>query len=588
MRIQRETSDMPFATEQNLLTNGTFEDGSTGWTANDVDDTVASVSFQQNGVHFNAGNDEIVGDSIEQTFDTAVGQELFVLMQAIRFGSVDQSHDFKIEIFDDIGTLLASTEGTALAVRTLEHLSLSFTATSDTTRIVITNTGTSGTIGSDGRVGLVGVFDTAEIDPPEIVANNSVGNRIQTTGLGDNVVGGDRSDTIFGGQGADTIDGGFGVNQIDYSGSDEGITIQTGNGAFGPAGSGGFAEGDLLNDIQQIIGSAFDDSITGNIDSDRLDGGDGNDTLNGGNDNDVLIGGAGSDLLIGGAGTDTAIFEGNQADFLFQFGAFGALKVLDQATGDVDALREIELLQFDDALVSINDIENSDLDVIGGADPDVLEGTNLDDFINGRGGDDTVTAFDGNDDIRTGLGSDSVDAGAGDDTIDGGNNRDFINAGTGNDSVIAGKGKDRVSGADGDDTLLGGNNRDRLDGGKGNDRLIGEDGRDIINGGRGEDVLIGGTGRDTLTGGLNDDIFVFSDGFGEDIITDFDITGGEEISLDVRTGIQDAADLFANHLSQVGANVLIDDLNGNTILLQDVVLEDLNVDHFGFFDALAL
>ncbi|MBZ9734409.1 DUF5801 domain-containing protein, partial [Mesorhizobium sp. CA9] len=72
-----------------------------------------------------------------------------------------------------------------------------------------------------------------------------------------------------------------------------------------------------------IIGSAFDDTITGNdvgnmlyggagVDNlsgaggnDTLVGGAGNDTLNGGSGNDLLVGGAGQDTLTGGTGADT-------------------------------------------------------------------------------------------------------------------------------------------------------------------------------------------------------------------------------------------------------------------------------------------
>ncbi|RWB79173.1 MAG: type I secretion C-terminal target domain-containing protein [Mesorhizobium sp.] len=72
-----------------------------------------------------------------------------------------------------------------------------------------------------------------------------------------------------------------------------------------------------------IIGSAFDDTITGNDvgnmlyggagadnlsgagGNDTLVGGAGNDTLNGGSGNDLLVGGSGQDTLTGGAGADT-------------------------------------------------------------------------------------------------------------------------------------------------------------------------------------------------------------------------------------------------------------------------------------------
>ncbi|WP_374577280.1 hypothetical protein [Phenylobacterium sp. J367] len=51
-----------------------------------------------------------------------------------------------------------------------------------------------------------------------------------------------------------------------------------------------------------------------------------------------------------------------------------------------------------------------------------------------------------------------------------------------------------------------------LDAGAGNDFVYGADGRDTI---------LGGDGADTLTGGSDNDQFVFGNGFGNDVILDF-------------------------------------------------------------------
>jgi Ca2+-binding RTX toxin-like protein len=90
---------------------------------------------------------------------------------------------------------------------------------------------------------------------------------------------------------------------VDYSASTAGINI---NLTTGTGSVGGDAEGDILSGIENAIGSAFNDTIsggTGNI-ANVIDGGEGNDTLNGGAGNDTLTGGAGDDIVIGGAGTD--------------------------------------------------------------------------------------------------------------------------------------------------------------------------------------------------------------------------------------------------------------------------------------------
>ncbi|PWJ94125.1 putative secreted protein (type I secretion substrate) [Mesorhizobium loti] len=69
------------------------------------------------------------------------------------------------------------------------------------------------------------------------------------------------------------------------------------------------SSGSLVNEtagagVDNIIGSNFGDSLTGNGSANVLAGLDGNDTLNGLGGNDLLIGGSGDDTLNGGAGND--------------------------------------------------------------------------------------------------------------------------------------------------------------------------------------------------------------------------------------------------------------------------------------------
>lgn len=137
--------------------------------------------------------------------------------------------------------------------------------------------------------------------------------------------GGDGSDTIFGGTGNDTLVGGAGADSIegqagsdvaDYSGSDAGVTIDlttSGNAT----GVGGHAQGDTLRGIDDLIGSGFDDSLSGydqtydeRAVSNIIDGGAGNDTISGEGGNDSLIGGKGDDSIDGGKGDDTLTGDG--------------------------------------------------------------------------------------------------------------------------------------------------------------------------------------------------------------------------------------------------------------------------------------
>jgi Ca2+-binding RTX toxin-like protein len=92
------------------------------------------------------------------------------------------------------------------------------------------------------------------------------------------------------------------------------------------------------------------------------------------------------------------------------------------------------------------------------------------------------------------------------------------------DDVLNGlQGNDHLGGGVGNDTLRGGGGDDLLYGGDGDDKLYGGSGDDYVFGGAGNDRIEGGSGDDYLSGGSGSDTFVFFNGFGNDIITDFDI-----------------------------------------------------------------
>ncbi|MEO1151823.1 MAG: calcium-binding protein, partial [Pseudomonadota bacterium] len=73
------------------------------------------------------------------------------------------------------------------------------------------------------------------------------------------------------------------------------------------------------------------------------------------------------------------------------------------------------------------------------------------------------------------------------------------------------------------------------------------------------------------------------DGFGNDVITDFDQDNAFEfIDLSGVTAITDFTDLADNHLMQVGMDTVIDDGAGNTITLIGVDIADLDASDFLF------
>ena len=136
------------------------------------------------------------------------------------------------------------------------------------------------------------------------------GNDLLIGGLGNDLLQGGANfvDPTTGEVVGDIIIGGDGIDTVDYSTSPAsdpvtgaGVTVAlTDNpdpNVFS-VGSGGDAQNDLINNtVENIIGSAFNDTLVGNSAANQLEGGAGNDTI---------VGNAGDDTLLGGDGNDAA------------------------------------------------------------------------------------------------------------------------------------------------------------------------------------------------------------------------------------------------------------------------------------------
>ncbi|PCH69076.1 MAG: hypothetical protein COC12_09485 [Rhodobacteraceae bacterium] len=186
--------------------------------------------------------------------------------------------------------------------------------------------------------------------------------------------------------------------------------------------------------------------------------------------------------------------------------------------------------------------------------------------VTGNGLNNRLVGSDGNNTLR-GLG--------GKDTLNGQQGRDKLFGDGGHDVLSGGGGRDVLRGGRGNDTLKGNNGVDKLFGGAGNDNLFGGSHKDFLSGGAGDDILSGGRGAD---------IFVFRDGFGSDLINGFAARNdAEKIDLSGVTSITSFADLtVGGRMTQVGADVVIDDLAGNTITLANVLLGDMDAVDFIF------
>lgn len=229
-------------------------------------------------------------------------------------------------------------------------------------------------------------------------------------------------------------------------------------------------------------------------------GGAGDDTITGNSADNVLTGGAGDDALTGGSGGDRFVFASG----------FGNDTISDFAVGtDTLDFTSYGYTTYAQVVsnVSFADVSGSAVLTIG-SDTLTLTGVSIADL--------TVDDFYG---VIAG-------ATAGDDTLVGTSGVDIVDGLGGNDVI---------SGAGGNDVLRGGAGNDTISGDGGNDSLYGDAGNDTLDGGAGDDDLRGGAGRDT---------FAFSSGFGNDTIHDFAV-GFDSIDLS-GLGIGSFTDLLSN------------------------------------------
>jgi Ca2+-binding RTX toxin-like protein len=135
------------------------------------------------------------------------------------------------------------------------------------------------------------------------IINAGDGNDTLSAGPGNNALHGEAgNDVLYSGAGDDLLDGGAGNDTASYTHAGAGVTVNLGLlTAQDTLGAGT----DTLAGIENLIGSNFNDTLTGDGAGNRINGGLGDDVLNGGGGDDFLIGGLGDNTLTGGSGADT-------------------------------------------------------------------------------------------------------------------------------------------------------------------------------------------------------------------------------------------------------------------------------------------
>jgi Ca2+-binding RTX toxin-like protein len=381
--------------------------------------------------------------------------------------------------------------------------------------------------------------------------------------------GGEGNDVVVGTLANDSLIGGNGNDTVSYAnafsgGSTTGVTVDL-NLQQGAAQNTVAAGNDTLLGFENVIGSALNDTITGD------------------NNDNVIEGGQGNDTLAGGNGNDTASYAGATAGVAVSLALQGA----GQSTGSAgtDTLSGFENLRgsaFSDSLT-------------GDANANILTGGSGDDTLNpGANAGGIVDLLDG------GIGTDTASFAG----VASGVTATLNGASDGAASIAGGtiatlRSIENLVGSSNADTLTGDANNNVIEGGLGDDTLDGGLGNDTVAftgstavtlnlatltaqaTGWGNDTITGfenvrtGSGGDIITGDGNDNIFF--DGGGNDTydgagaIDTVDYSASTStVTVDLRTttgqvvGTFGGTDTITNMENVVGAASFGNTLTGNT------------------------
>lgn len=463
-------------------------------------DTISGAGFNDDLEGY-AGADSITAGGNNDTIDGGLGKDTLdggsgidTLSYANRLAVLDPGETllgqrgFEIDLATGkAGAIVYSSKGNYVTSVVAEDSFVGFEnviGSSETDRIYGDDKdnrldGLSGRDTIDGRGGndyiTAGSYDSSNRD-------NIDGQQLYGNDGDDTVIGGDSDDCISGGVGKDSLDGGAGSDTLVFprvgNWSKAGVNVDLSTGI----GKGGDIDGDTFVNFENVIGTLYADTITGD---------DGDNRLFGFADSDTISGGKGNDELSGDGRAYSDLF----AEFLFKSVNFAGNDLLDGGDGN-DRLR--------------GDGGNDTL--LGGADDDTLDG--------GDGGDSLVGGT-GKDRLAGGRGADILVGGGEGDTVDysgsGLTSAGGVEAVGVNVDLLAqivrggGHAQAVVNGTVVYDTIsgfthaIGGYAQDTLTGNADGNRLDARDGHDRLDGGQGDDTLLGGAGNDTVLGGAGAD-----------------------------------------------------------------------------------
>lgn len=323
------------------------------------------------------GNDTLIGGSGNDTLDGGAGVDLMQGGAGNDTYMVDNADDTVIEELDGgIDTVQVN-----VPVQTWQPSNTVYTLGANVENgiisapivpppIIVTATGATTTAGS-----LYGNTLNNTLHGAATLTNYLYGNAGN-----DSLYGGNRQDMLVGGDGDDYIDGGAGSDNISYHTASTGVTVNLSiTGAQNTQGGGI----DTLLNVENILGSNYNDHLTGNAANNRFQSMGGNDVIDGG------------------------------------AGAF-------------------DLIEFTNVFAAVNvsmtgwSIQSTDMQRIGAVTISNIEG------VSGSIYNDTLTGSTGADYLNGYAGSDVINGGAGDDYLAGGSSADTLTGGAGKDTFMLG------------------------------------------------------------------------------------------------------------------------------------------------------
>lgn len=296
----------------------------------------------------------------------------------------------------------------------------------------------------------------------DALIGNEVANRLQGYKGADIIAGwggadildaGEGDDTLEGGAGDDQLYGGEGMDLASYSLATKGVKVDLEDASQNTED----AAGDMYSSIEGVIGSDFDDTISGTSSA------------------ELIVGGSGKDILVGRGGDDVYIVE-DDLDQIIEAADGGNDTVITSKSASLMSFANCEALYAADGSAAIN-----------------LSGTVGRDKLVGNSGANVLMGGEGVDTLQGGAGNDTFYMDAADEV---GDISGIDTAVVGFSYILASFLENLIGSGTSAIQLTGNGLSNSITGNSGANRIKGEAGSDRVNGGLGNDLLYGGAGAD--------------------------------------------------------------------------------------------